>query len=345
MLAHLSPGRLQLLHLFTEGVDAAAMKELRRFTRLTQLSIKCQRAMDGCVTAALPSLPQLQHLQLNGRSLPAGLPAALRHLSQLTRLSCRSREQLPGLSAVLALSRLRMLGTWEEERWDGMLQPDVHEMLARLQHLESWAFESLGKEEYTGSMQVGGLGLLVRGLRRAAVTAAELLSLGWPAASHAWRLRAVPVPLSLSIIWSIHMPGRTTISHLILCHAGGRCHPPELQRYRVQPRKRHGAAPDAEWRARAVQPAAADGWAAAGPQPASPAPQPGHVRQLPDSASSAELLLFGALDQPRDPRPHRLHWQCECGGCGLAGAGSQAAQAVPTGNVVGRLAPHPLPCQ
>lgn len=94
---------------------------------------------------------------------------------------------MPGLSAVLALSRLRMLGTWAEERWEGMLQPDAHEMLARLQHLEGWEFESLGKEEYTGSVQVGGVGLLVLGLLKGCRCSGCAAQLGM-AALHAWKL-------------------------------------------------------------------------------------------------------------------------------------------------------------
>ncbi|PRW39140.1 kinase domain [Chlorella sorokiniana] len=160
VLAHLSPGTLQSLRLVLEGADAAAMKALRRFSSLTELSVKCLCDMDRCVTAVLPSLPQLQRLELIGRSLPAGLPAALRHLSNLTSLGCCSKEQLPGLSAVLALSTLRTLDAWAEERWDGTLQPDVQQMLARLPHLTSWAFESENKEDVRGILQVGSALLL-----------------------------------------------------------------------------------------------------------------------------------------------------------------------------------------
>ena len=124
----------------------------------------------------------------------------------------------PGLSAVLALSRLRMLGTWAEERWEGMLQPDAHEMLARLPHLEGWEFESLGKEEYTGSVQVGGVGLLVLGLLMGSRCSGCAAQLGM-AALHAWKLCVLRQHVSGSMFpvafSGACMPGHATILHSV----------------------------------------------------------------------------------------------------------------------------------
>lgn len=90
VLAHLSPGALQSLRLHCEAVDEAAAAALQHFSGLLQLNLHCEGDVPSCVAAALPSLPQLQHLELAGSTMPQGLPAALQQLPQL----CEQSRQL-----------------------------------------------------------------------------------------------------------------------------------------------------------------------------------------------------------------------------------------------------------
>lgn len=85
-----------------------------------------------------------------------GLPAALRHLTQLTSLICSSDSALPELSSVLPLTLLRQLN-WMEQRQVGVLPVDLQQLLARLPQLERWwiiASEGMGE----ASLQARALG-------------------------------------------------------------------------------------------------------------------------------------------------------------------------------------------
>lgn len=123
-------------------MNAAAAAELQRLSGLAGLSVTCYSPVPSCVVAALPSLPQLQSLQLSGDSLPLGLPTALQQLTQLPHLHCATvgyhATPLPHLSAVFPLTRMRKL-EWEEHRQEGLLRVDVQQLLAHLPQLEHCA--------------------------------------------------------------------------------------------------------------------------------------------------------------------------------------------------------------
>lgn len=154
VLAHLSPGALQSLRLHCEAVDEAAAAALQHFSGLLQLNLHCEGDVPSCVAAALPSLPQLQHLELAGSAMPQGLPAALQQLPQLTTLSCVSKAgSLPGLSAVFPLTQLRELW-WEDAKQPAPARVDVQQLLAQLPHLEAWAIGKVMHDWLDGKIQV-----------------------------------------------------------------------------------------------------------------------------------------------------------------------------------------------
>ena len=142
VLARLNPATLQTLQIEVTTMNAAAAAELQRLSGLAGLSVTCYSPVPSCVVAALPSLPQLQSLQLSGDSLPLGLPTALQQLTQLPHLHCATvgyhATRLPHLSAVFPLTRLRKL-EWEEHRQEGLLRVDVQQLLAHLPQLEHCA--------------------------------------------------------------------------------------------------------------------------------------------------------------------------------------------------------------
>ena len=74
----------------------------------------------------------------------------MRHLTQLTSLSCYIGGALPELSALFPLSRLRQL-LWKEAREAGPLQVDLQQLLARLPHLEGY------KIYCSAGLEVGGM--------------------------------------------------------------------------------------------------------------------------------------------------------------------------------------------
>ena len=78
----------------------------------------------------------------------------MQHLTQLTRLFCCSLGALTQLGAVFPATRLRQLG-WVELHRTGLLQVDLHQLLALLPQLESWHISSSSKEgPEEGTMQV-----------------------------------------------------------------------------------------------------------------------------------------------------------------------------------------------
>lgn len=162
VLAQLSPAALQSLTL--EGADADdTAASLRRFNRLTALTINRRGPVPDCVAAALPSLPQLQALQLNGGAMPAGLLAAVRHLPQLSSLHCNSGEPLWELSSLFPFTQLRRL-CWSEQRPAGIRRLDVQQLLAHLPHLEWWnLYAALPGLE--GCLQVRPFGVLGMSIR------------------------------------------------------------------------------------------------------------------------------------------------------------------------------------
>lgn len=142
VLACLSPASLQVLILKEAPLDAAAAAVLGGMSSLTQLQVDGDSDVPTSVAAALPSLPQLRQLILSGARMPQALPAALQHLAQLTALCCYASNGLPELTAVYSLTQLRELEWQEEQREVGMMRPDVHQLLARLPHLEHWSLGS-----------------------------------------------------------------------------------------------------------------------------------------------------------------------------------------------------------
>lgn len=148
VLAQLSPASLQTVRLQGGAVEVAACFALQRFTGLLALSIECCGPMSDYTVPVLLSLPP---------SLPAGLPEALWHLPQLTRLDLDSNTPLWDVSVLFPLTQLRALG-WQDQQPSGRLRLDMQLLLAHLPCLESWDIRSFRPDEaVTHCLQVGAL--------------------------------------------------------------------------------------------------------------------------------------------------------------------------------------------
>lgn len=157
VLGQLSPASLQTLWLQGGPVDVAACFALQRFTGLLDLSIECCEPMPDCIALVLHSLPRVRQLSLIGGTQPAGLPEALRHLPQLTRLDVGSNAHLWDMSVLFPLTQLRAFG-WQDQQPSGKLRPDMQLLLAQLPCLESWSISSFrADDEGAGCLQVGAL--------------------------------------------------------------------------------------------------------------------------------------------------------------------------------------------
>ena len=101
---------------YQEPLTGADMRALASLTRLADAAIDSNdRPLPANCAWAVGQLAMLQKLFLGSKGFPADLPAALASLSHLTCLEVRSREPLPDVQPLTALSSLEEL-TLEEGR-------------------------------------------------------------------------------------------------------------------------------------------------------------------------------------------------------------------------------------